>query len=78
MAGSASVRSRIAKTANVPNVMRKLVSSHDAEAVSGLSPDEVVQLRSLLSKVARAQGIGSEGHPGYGPSSARDPEARSG
>ncbi|MEO7943924.1 MAG: hypothetical protein ABIR34_11025, partial [Marmoricola sp.] len=58
--------------------VRKLVSSHDAEAVSGLSPDEVEQLRSLLSKVATAQGIGSEGHPGYGPASGRNPEPRSG
>ena len=46
--------------------VRQIVGQHDVETVAPLSADEVELLRSLLTKLADAQGLGTGAHPGYG------------
>lgn len=43
-----------------------VVVEHDKAMVAGLSSAELGTLRTLLAKVADAQGIAPLGHPGYG------------
>jgi DNA-binding MarR family transcriptional regulator len=45
--------------------VRQVVSDHDADLTAALSTEEREALVGLLRKVAQAQGLGGEGHPGY-------------
>jgi DNA-binding MarR family transcriptional regulator len=45
--------------------VRKVVSEHDRDLVAALTADELADLLSLLGKVASAQGLGAQDHPGY-------------
>jgi DNA-binding MarR family transcriptional regulator len=47
--------------------VRRVVREHDADITSSLSADELATLLTLLRKVADAQGLAADGHPGYGP-----------
>jgi DNA-binding MarR family transcriptional regulator len=43
-----------------------VVGEHDADLTRGLTREERTALLALLRKVAAAQGLGEDGHPGYG------------
>lgn len=45
--------------------VREVVANHDADIVDALSSTELATLLTLLTKVAEAQGLGSDGHSGY-------------
>ena len=45
--------------------VRQVVRAHDAAVTSALSEDELATLLTLLRKVAAAQGLATDGHPGY-------------
>lgn len=45
--------------------VRAVVREHDADITAALTGDELEELLLLLSKVAAAQGLSDEGHPGY-------------
>ncbi len=45
--------------------VRRVVADHDADITGALNPAELSTLLELLAKVAEAQGLGGEGHPGY-------------
>lgn len=44
--------------------VRKVVRDHDAEITAALSAAELETLVGLLRKIADAQGLGGDGHPG--------------
>jgi DNA-binding MarR family transcriptional regulator len=44
--------------------VRAVVRDHDADIASALTTEELDELLRLLTKVADAQGLGSDGHPG--------------
>lgn len=45
--------------------VRKVVRDHDADITGALTSDELDDLLRLLAKVAAAQGLTDDGHPGY-------------
>ena len=45
--------------------VRAVVRDHDAEVTGALDAQELETLVGLLRKVAEAQGLGDDGHPGY-------------
>ena len=46
--------------------VRRVVRDHDAEVTEPLTADELASLLALLRKVAQAQGLSVDEHPGYG------------
>jgi DNA-binding MarR family transcriptional regulator len=45
--------------------VRQVVRDHDADITEALTSDELDDLLRLLAKVAAAQGLTDDGHPGY-------------
>ena len=45
--------------------VRRVVREHDADITAALTEDELATLLALLRKVADAQGLSADGHPGY-------------
>jgi DNA-binding MarR family transcriptional regulator len=53
--------------------VRRVVREHDADITAALTEDELATLLALLRKVAAAQGLATEGHPGYAGGPPADP-----